>query len=286
MSNEERTIQILPHGRQIKTISGMNLLEALMQKSIFLRSDCGGKGKCGKCLVSRATDNGGYEAIESCMYIINDDISIKIPEFSRLYSHIMSKTSVYFPKVFKEQFLNVEIPDSYGITVDLGTTTIAVYLCNMAHGKVVSSLAVKNPQAIYGDDVVSRIWVISQSSENLEKLQKLVVKSIEWGIIELLSSFEDGKNLISTMTVVGNPTMIHILAGVNPESIGTSPYEPAFYDAKLFEGASSSCGIQAISGAINAIEIDSKNNTIQQDIQSSILRSYLLQNHLEFVVQV
>ncbi len=335
MSNSERIIQIQPHGRQIKTMSGMNLLEALMQKSIFLRSDCGGKGKCGKCLVSKATDHGSYETIESCMYIINDDISIKIPESSMLSSHIMSKASVYFPKVFKEQFFNVGMPDSYGIAVDLGTTTIAVYLCNMAQGKVVSSLAFKNPQAIYGDDVVSRIGVISQRSENLEKLQKLVVKSIEWGIIELLSSFEDGKNSISRMTVVGNPTMIHILAGVNPESIGISPYEPAFYDAKLFEsnqlgfgindvsiqtlpqvsgfigsdilaaaqavefekqpdgtllidlgtngelllknkekifatscatgpafeGASLSCGMQAIPGAINSIEIDINNNT-------------------------
>ena len=108
--------------------------------------------------------------------------------------------------MFKEQFLNVGISDSYGIAVDLGTTIIAVYLCNMVQGKVVSSLAVKNSQAIYGDDVVSRIGVLSQSSENLEKLQKLVVKSIEWGMIELLSSFEDGKNSISRMIVVGNPT--------------------------------------------------------------------------------
>jgi len=335
MSNSERTIQILPHGRQIKTMSGMSLLEALMQKSIFLRSDCGGKGKCGKCLVSKATVHGSYETIESCMYIVNDDISIKVPESSMLSSHIMSKASVYFPKVFKEKFLNVGISDSYGIAVDLGTTTIAVYLCNMAQGKVVSSLAVKNPQAIYGDDVVSRIGVISQSSDNLEKLQKLIVNSIEWGMIELLSSFEDGKNSISRMVVVGNPTMIHILAGVNPESIGISPYEPVFYDAKLFEsnqlgfgindvsiqtlpqvsgfigsdilaaaqavefekqpdgtllidlgtngelllknrekifatscatgpafeGASLSCGMQAIPGAINSIEIDSDKNT-------------------------
>ena len=340
MSNSERSIQILPHDRQIKTTSGMSLLESLMQKSIFLRSDCGGKGKCGKCRVHKATGQGGYEIIESCTYTITEDISIKIPESSMQSSHIMSKAPVHFPRGFKDQFSNVEIPDSHGFAVDLGTTTIAIYLCNMAKGEVVSSLAVKNPQAIYGDDVMSRIGVIGQEPENLGKLQNLVVKSIEWGITELLSSFGDGKNAVSRMVVVGNPSMIHILAGVDPESIGISPYEPVFYDAKhfssnqlgfgikdisiqtlpqvsgfiggdilaaalavefeeqpdgtllidlgtngelllknkeqlfatscatgpAFEGASLSCGMQAIPGAINSVEIDSDKKVVRYSI--------------------
>jgi len=149
-------------------------------------------------------------------------------------SHIMTKAPVIFPTAFKDQFWDVQVPDSYGIAVDLGTTTIAVYLCNMARGEVIASLAVKNSQAIYGDDVVSRIGVIGQEEENLEKLQKLVVRSIDWGITELVSSFGNGKTSISRMVVVGNPTMIHILAGVNPETIGVSPYEPVFYDAGRF----------------------------------------------------
>ncbi len=334
MPKTEPLIQILPHGRSIKTMPGTSLLESLMQKSIFLRSDCGGKGTCGKCRVQRQADQSSYETIESCTYTVNEDISIKIPDTALQSSHIMSKAPVCFPKTFKDQFINTEKCNTYGIAVDLGTTTIAVYLCSIEYGKVVASLAVKNPQAIYGDDVVSRIGVVVQEEENLKKLQDLVVRSIDWGINELLSSFEDDNISISGMTVVGNPTMIHIFAGVNPESIGISPYEPAFYDAKrfsshqlgfnisdvfiqtlpqisgflggdilaaaqavefekqpsgtllidlgtngelllknedrvfatscatgpAFEGASLSCGMQAISGAINSIEIDSDKN--------------------------
>ncbi len=247
MSNSERSIQILPHGREIKAASGMSLLESLMQKSIFLRSDCGGKGKCGKCQVHKMTDHDSFETIESCMYTINEDISIKIPESSMQSSHIMSKAPVHFPKAFNNRFLNIKIPDSYNVAVDLGTTTIAIYLCNISRGTVVSSLAVKNPQAIYGDDVMSRIGVIGQEQKSLGKLQNLVVNSIEWGIIELLSSFGDGKIKISRMVVVGNPTMIHILAGVDPKSIGISPYEPAFYDAKHFHSNQLGFGINDIS---------------------------------------
>ncbi|MCP4720495.1 MAG: ATP-binding protein, partial [Desulfobacteraceae bacterium] len=39
----------------------------------------------------------------------------------------------------------------------------------------------------------------------------------------------------SQMVTVGNPTMIHIFAGVDPESIGFSPYQPAFYESRKIQ---------------------------------------------------
>jgi uncharacterized 2Fe-2S/4Fe-4S cluster protein (DUF4445 family) len=234
MQHSEPLIRILPHGRRIKASSGQNLLEALIHQSVFLRSDCGGKGTCGKCVVERRRDDGTYETIKSCIHAINDDIAIKIPETSMLSSHIMSKAPVSFPIAFADRFLHAAGEDSFGIAVDLGTTTIAVYLCNTTRGEIISSLAVKNPQAIYGDDVMSRIGVIGQNPENLGRLQKLVVKSIEWGMKELLLSCGKESSAISRMVVVGNPTMVHILAGVDPQPIGVSPYQPAFYQAATF----------------------------------------------------
>jgi uncharacterized 2Fe-2S/4Fe-4S cluster protein (DUF4445 family) len=234
MQHREPLIRILPHGRQLKASSGQNLLEALIHQSIFLRSDCGGKGTCGKCMVQRKRDDGSYETIKSCIHVVNEEITIKIPEASMLSSHIMSKAPVAFPPAFRDQFRNEAKEDSYGMAVDLGTTTIAVYLCNIARGEIISSLAVKNPQAIYGDDVMSRIGVIGQNLENLGSLQKLVVKSIEWGMKELLRALENDSLAIARMVVVGNPTMVHILAGVDPGPIGVSPYQPAFYHAATF----------------------------------------------------
>jgi uncharacterized 2Fe-2S/4Fe-4S cluster protein (DUF4445 family) len=102
---------------------------------------------------------------------------------SMLSSHIIQKA----PATLPESFLNLfnKVPDAmpllYGIAIDLGTTTIALYLCNMTKGAVLSSLALKNPQALYGDDVKSRIGAVAQKIGNLEHLQKLVVKTIEWG---------------------------------------------------------------------------------------------------------
>jgi len=232
MSGNPFHIHLLPHGRKIKVKSGKSLMESLMHHSIFLRSDCGGKGVCKKCQVKIVPPKGEAEFKEACNFMVSEDISIEIPEASMLSSHIISKATASLPQVFTDRFKEADKEDGYGIAVDLGTTTIAIYLCNIARGRVVSSLAVKNPQALYGDDVMSRIGAIGQKKENLNYLQKLVVRAIEWGIKQLLAAHGLKEEMISQMVAVGNPTMIHILAGVDPESIGVSPYLPAFYEAK------------------------------------------------------
>ncbi|MBU0463041.1 MAG: DUF4445 domain-containing protein [Proteobacteria bacterium] len=231
MSDNKFQIHLLPRGRKVEAKSGRSLMESLMEHSIFLRSDCGGKGVCKKCQVKIVPEKGDPEFKESCNFIVSEDISIEIPEVSMLSSHIISKAPASLPAVFKNRFKDVVGEDVYGIATDLGTTTIAIYLCNIAKGKVLSSLAVKNPQALYGDDVMSRIGAIGQEEKNLEYLQQLVVRAIEWGIKELLTSYDLNEEMISQMVTVGNPTMIHIFAGVDPKSIGVSPYLPAFYEA-------------------------------------------------------
>jgi len=96
-------------------------------------------------------------------------------------------------------------------------------------------VAVKNPQALYGDDVMSRIGSINQNKDNLQHLQKFVVNAMEWGINELIKAQKHDVIEISRIVTVGNPAMIHILAGVDPSSIGVSPYQPAFNDARKLD---------------------------------------------------
>ena len=235
MSHKSYHVRLLPHGRQIEVKSGKSLMEGLMGESIFLRSDCGGKGICGKCRVDVCPPNQVRKSVKACNLIVSENISIQIPETSMLSSHIISKAPVSLPAIFMDRFTECEKDDRFGIATDLGTTTIAIYLCNTTKGKVISTLAVKNPQALYGDDVMSRIGAIGQDKKNLEHLQELVVRAIEWGIKELLASQDITPGPGFHMVTVGNPTMIHILAGVNPESIGVSPYHPAFYEARKIQ---------------------------------------------------
>ncbi len=228
----QKTIRLFPHGREIKTVSGRRLMESLVDNNIFLRSDCGGKGKCGKCLVNVISPEQEAGLKPACTLEVTQDMMIEIPETSMLSAHIITKAGVSLPDDFLAVDPGAVDPRALGIAVDLGTTTIAVYLLNIRERKILSSLAVKNPQALYGDDVVTRIGAVVDSSENLQHLQGLVVRAIEWGTKSLLDALDLDGELLHRMVVVGNPTMIHIFCGVNPQSIGVSPYAPAFKDAR------------------------------------------------------
>ncbi len=208
-----------------------------MDKSIFLRSDCGGKGSCGKCRVNIVEPNGEEKPTTSCNCEINTDLTVNIPSSSLLSSHVITKAPVTFPGSFNNRKTGDNSPPRYGIATDLGTTTIAMYLCDMTRSKVISSVAVKNPQALYGDDVMSRIGAINQKKDNLAYLQKLVVSAMEWGINELIDEQKGASIEITKIVTVGNPAMIHILAGIDPKSIGVSPYQPVFKEARTLNSS-------------------------------------------------
>ncbi len=233
MKKQTCEIKLLPHGRKIVTEEGKKLMEVLTANSIFLRSDCGGKGVCKKCRIEIADGKGAFHQIPSCTCRITGDMTVKIPDSSLMSAHIIDKAPTELPDFFTDRFKTGK-PGSgeYGIAVDLGTTTIAVYLCDLTAGRVVSSVAVKNPQSLYGDDVMSRIGAIGENREKLRGLQRLAVTAVKWGVDRLLDRHGQKTSGPEKMIVAGNPTMIHILLGIDPAPIGTAPYTPAFTGAK------------------------------------------------------
>ncbi len=207
-------------------------MEALVESSIFLRSDCGGRGRCGKCRVNKIWPTGETESLLACKTKVTENVTIEIPASSLLSTYITGKAPASFPRSFINRKKSQYADESYGIAVDLGTTTIAVYLCNRSEGTILSSIAMKNPQSLYGDDVISRIGAIEKKSDNLAYMQRIVVNSIGCGIDRLLKAISLEKRAIEQIVVVGNPTMIHIFYGVDPRPIGLSPYKPVFYEAR------------------------------------------------------
>ena len=156
-----------------------------------------------------------------------------------LSSCIIKKAAATLPESFLHSFEDVPdtTPPTYGVAVDLGTTTLALYLCNMTKGSVLSSLALKNPQALYGDDVMCRISAAVQKIGKLVHVQKLVVKTIVWGCENLASSNRIAPTKLKKMVVVGNPAMIHLFLAVNPGSIGVAPYQREFFESRCVDGS-------------------------------------------------
>jgi uncharacterized 2Fe-2S/4Fe-4S cluster protein (DUF4445 family) len=229
------SIHLLDQGRTLRAESGLSLLEALMRHGIFLRTDCGGKGTCGKCKVVIMHKDGNPETVKACGHTLVGDIRIQIPPSSIPPSFVMDKAKLSFPDSFAHPHLLEGPEEPNGIAIDLGTTTIAVYLCDFRKREVISTIALKNPQSLFGADVMTRITAVVENKNTLETMQNLTVKSIEWGIRKLLASFTGQAPALSKMVVVGNPAMIHIFTGTNPKPIGVSPYQPVFHEARRFD---------------------------------------------------
>ncbi len=118
--------------------------------------------------------------------------------------------------------------EMYGLAIDIGTTSIVVFLCDLNRGRIVAMRTAANPQAIYGEDVISRMTHIQQDVGALADMRRLLVNEINRLVDE--SAKEAGVALrhIVDVVLVGNPTMQHILLGVNPEPLGRGPYMPVW----------------------------------------------------------
>ncbi|GBD99104.1 phenol hydroxylase P5 protein [bacterium BMS3Abin07] len=126
------------------------------------------------------------------------------------------------------------VESSYGIAIDVGTTTVAAYLCDMNTGKVLNTESMMNPQVPYGEDVMSRITYAMTNDSGLETMRKTLIEGLNELIAKVTSEIRlngtKGGHTIIDMTVVFNTAMHHIFLGFNPEYIGRSPFIPALQE--------------------------------------------------------
>lgn len=123
------------------------------------------------------------------------------------------------------------IETCYGIAVDVGTTTVVGYLCDLNTGKVVSTESMMNPQVPYGEDVMSRITYAMMNDDGLERMNKAIIDGLneilERASADLRVNGKSGSDAIMDMVVVFNTAMHHIFLGFNPVYIGRAPFIPA-----------------------------------------------------------
>jgi len=122
-----------------------------------------------------------------------------------------------------------ECPGTYGLAVDIGTTTVAGYLTDLKTGDVLATESMMNPQVSYGEDVMSRITYAMQEDGGLEKLSAKIVGGLNE--IATNATRQVGLNIndISEVTIVGNTAMHHIWLKLNPSYIGMAPFPPALH---------------------------------------------------------
>ncbi len=114
----------------------------------------------------------------------------------------------------------------FGIAIDIGTTTIAVYLVDLVTGKEVDVLSELNGQKSYGADVISRINYTMENSDGIEQLRKTIVTQLDSMIKELAEKNNVNTDNIYHIMIAANTTMLHLFLGLATKYIALSPFIP------------------------------------------------------------
>jgi uncharacterized 2Fe-2S/4Fe-4S cluster protein (DUF4445 family) len=119
-----------------------------------------------------------------------------------------------------------------GLAVDVGTTKLAAYLCDLSTGIVLAKAGAMNPQTAFGEDVISRISYSTTVPDGRKTLQRRLIETLNQLIHDLcLQAGETGHTAtaeqIVEAVVVGNTAMHHLFAGFPVHQLGVAPYVPA-----------------------------------------------------------
>ena len=123
----------------------------------------------------------------------------------------------------------------YGAAVDIGTTTVVVYLVDMTNGNIIGTASTYNSQVKCGDDVITRI-VYATERNGLKELQGLVVGNINTMLTELAEKNKVPQGMIDYIVVAGNTTMEHLFYGIDPQHLREEPYIPTATFFPLIRG--------------------------------------------------
>jgi uncharacterized 2Fe-2S/4Fe-4S cluster protein (DUF4445 family) len=112
----------------------------------------------------------------------------------------------------------------FGLAVDIGSTTIAAHLCDLASGEVVASAGLMNPQIRFGEDLMSRVSYVMMNPGGEKEMTLAVREALNTLAHEVAAQAGITPQDILEATFVGNPIMHHLLLGIDPTELGGAPF--------------------------------------------------------------
>jgi len=217
--------------------SSASVAELAAEAGMPLNLQCGGQGACRGCMVNLLSGQvqvgetivDAPSEIRACKSIVlSDEAQIKIPARSLLSIGECSSADFYATRknLFQPLENNMGAGSACGIAVDIGTTTVAAILVDLATGKILARESAYNRQIEMADNIASRI-ALCADIENAAKLQKLIIEETLFPMFGNFSSKSfQGLENVTTITFSGNTVMSHLALGLSPLCIGTIPFEP------------------------------------------------------------
>ena len=208
---------------------GATLLEGL-RRGGFPHADapCGGQGRCGRCLVEasggvappdereRALLAPGETRRLACLARMEGDCAVTLPEGG--LKAATEGTDARFA------------PDGHGqglgAAIDVGTTTVVLYLYDRANGARLATASGGNAQRGFGADVISRIQYTMERPDGLEALKGAIRDQLRRLLAEACGRAGRRPEEVTALSVAGNTVMLHLLAGLDPAPIAAAPFTP------------------------------------------------------------
>ena len=219
---------------------GETVHETLSRYGIYHAAPCGGQGLCKHCKVIIQGDvtppaRQEYEYLNDdellagvrfcCMAIPTGDCQVTLPS-DRLTRQEPIATQNALPTEGKQ---------GYALGIDIGTTTLAVYLYSRKNGVQMAVASAQNRQSALGDDVISRIGAVT-TLHALPRLQQSVCQQLTELIHSVCRKANIAAEEICTCSVAANTTMLHLLTGLDPTSIGVAPFTPLSLFGTMYRG--------------------------------------------------
>ena len=118
---------------------------------------------------------------------------------------------------------------AFGAAVDVGSTAIALYLCDLSSGELVATESMMNPQTAFGDDVMSRMSHEIENEDGLASLNEAVVGAVNALVARACRAARISADHVLEIVAVGNTTMHHFLLGLPTEHLALAPYVPTMH---------------------------------------------------------
>jgi len=215
------------------TASGL-LGDALLEAGQYLPMPCRGRHTCGKCGVyvagdveppeslevallarSRQPDLPGYDYRLACLCRFRGEASVIASSISGVVvADVGMDLATY----------DGSRPDSVGLAIDVGTTTVTVLAFRLGSRELLADVSELNHQVVHGADVLSRIDAANRLG--VATLQTLIVQQLNAMVRQVMAAAGEDCADVTRVTVTGNTTMLHLLTGLPVASLGVSPFTP------------------------------------------------------------
>lgn len=236
---EEYKVYFIRERKALAVAAGTTVLEAEITAGIVPDAPCGGKGRCGKCVVTV----DGREVL-ACREKVRGDIRVltrdahgdKILREGRARGTALPEGGVDWgaaPRGVKSPLL---------AAVDLGSTTIVAYLLDGRTGETRAVKSALNPQRQFGADVVMR--ASCAMAHGAEPLSRCVRETIDCLLREMAEETDRTGGDIVRIVMAGNSCMHHLFLKIPVDTLVLAPYEPKVKKA-LVRNAHA-CGLHSV----------------------------------------